>query len=261
LLRHVESFFRIGIRDLGEDALRGIEVIADDVDEYRVVRLLGCWVDRLRGCGVARLRGGDLRNLLSAVCCPLSVPPPGAGDECDGEHGGEAHRPLPGSAAAAFEAPAEAVPDLLGVAFRHRERVDEREHAAERGVLRATFGAGIEMRRRIDVAIVMADQFFVVQVLHGFDLTNGSRASRSFRTARKIVCFVALTWMPSVLPISSTGIPSKWRSTNAVRSLSLRRFIAAATCCCSSALSAMRSGSGASELGSSTSTSPPYCLS
>ena len=47
--------------------------------------------------------------------------------------------------------------------------------------------------RAVGVVIVMSDQLFFCQVLHGFGLTNGSSDSRSLRTARKIVCFAALT--------------------------------------------------------------------
>ena len=47
----------------------------------------------------------------------------------------------------------------------------------------------------VDVVVVVRDQLFFCQVLHVVGLTNGSSASRNLRTARKIVCFAALTWI------------------------------------------------------------------
>ena len=74
--------------------------------------------------------------------------------------------------------------------------IDEREHAAERVELRAALIARGEMyarERRIAVVVVVRNKLFFCQVLHGVDLTIGSSASRNLRTARKIVCFAALT--------------------------------------------------------------------
>src|SRR5204863_10161357 len=153
-------------------------------------------------------------------------------DERDGQHrrGGESDLPVAEAPALAAELPSELRPDLLRVAFtalRDGHGVDERQDAAQRFELRAALGAGgevlLDLRGGVAVVVVMQDELFFGQVLHGFVLdccfTRGSSDSRSFRTARKMVCFAAFTWMPSVLPISSTGIPSKWRRTNAVRSL------------------------------------------
>ena len=74
-------------------------------------------------------------------------------------------------------------------------------------------------------------------------VTNGSSAARIFRTARKMLCLVALVRRLSVCPISSIDMPSKCRSVNAARSIGLSRSIASTTRSWISALSASRSGS------------------
>jgi hypothetical protein len=46
-------------------------------------------------------------------------------------------------------------------------------------------------------------------MFHGAVLGIFARVTRSFRTARKIACFVALTEMSSVTPISASESSSK----------------------------------------------------
>ena len=85
----------------------------------------------------------------------------------------------------------------MAAALGHGRVGDEREHASDRLVLQPALRAFAEVQlgggRRIVVVVVVRDELFFVQVLHGFGLTSGSSASRNFRTARKIVCFAALT--------------------------------------------------------------------
>ena len=71
---------------------------------------------------------------------------------------------------------------------------------------------------------------------------SGSSATRIFFTARNTLCFVAFVFSPSARLISSIERPSKWRSTNAARSMRLRDYIAEATRSCTSALNIKRSG-------------------
>ena len=103
------------------------------------------------------------------------------------------------AAAIAAELPAQARPDFVSVgvaALGDGKLIDEREDAAQRVELRAAFLARGEMprrERRVTVVVVVRNQLLFCQVLHGVDLTTGSSASRNLRTARKIVCFAALT--------------------------------------------------------------------
>ena len=125
--------------------------------------------------------------------------PEDAADECDDERRGDRHPAVDGAAAIAAELPAQARPHFVAVrvaALGDRKLIDEREDAAQRVELRAAFLARGEMlrrERRIAVVVVVRNQLFFCQVLHGVDLTIGSSASRNLRTARKIVCFAALT--------------------------------------------------------------------
>ena len=144
--------------------------------------------------------------------------PQHAGEKRHSEHSRNSESRLPGAAAAmlASEFPSQTRPDLFAVtarAFRHRHVIDECQYALDRVVLCAADVAREQMLRdrgrRFVIVIVMQYELLFCQMLHVEDLTNGSSDSRSFRTARKIVCFAAFTWMPSVLLISSTGMPSK----------------------------------------------------
>ena len=58
---------------------------------------------------------------------------------------------------------------------------------------------------------------------------NGCSSRRIFRTARKMLCFVALVFSPSIRAISSIDSPSKWRSVKAARSISVSSAIAPAS--------------------------------
>src|SRR5258708_1331362 len=169
-------------------------------------------------------------------------PPEPTGEEDQGNHGCCCECLPDARTTATSQPPAEVVPDLRAVvvgALWNRQIIDECEHTAEGVVLGAAVRAGIQVqlgRSRFDAVVVIAvqDELLFIQVLHGLDLTKGSSDSRNLRTARKIVCLAALTWIPSVLPISSTGIPSKWRSTNALRSLPVSCSMALLTSTCSS---------------------------
>ncbi len=72
--------------------------------------------------------------------------------------------------------------------------------------------------------------------------TRDSSAVRILRTARKMLCLVALVLMPRARLISSRDRPSTWRSMNAARSIGLSRSIAPLMRACTSVLSMRRSG-------------------
>ena len=55
----------------------------------------------------------------------------------------------------------------------------------------------------VGIAVEVQDQVFVGDVCHASD----SSAVRIFLTARKMLCFVALVFMPSAAPISSIECP------------------------------------------------------
>ena len=57
---------------------------------------------------------------------------------------------------------------------------------------------------------------------------NGWSSRRIFRTARKMLCLVAEVFSPSFPPISPIDSPSKWRSVNVARSISVSSAIAPA---------------------------------
>ena len=59
------------------------------------------------------------------------------------------------------------------------------------------------------LAVVVEHQLVFVWVAHDDVVTNGSSAARIFRTARKMLCLVALVRRLSVCPISSIDMPSK----------------------------------------------------
>ena len=64
------------------------------------------------------------------------------------------------------------------------------------------------------LSVVVEQELFFTDVFHVRpELITGSSARRIFRTARKMLCLVALARWPSTRPISRMDIPSKWRST------------------------------------------------
>src|SRR5437764_354738 len=258
---------RVGVDHFEQHALGLIEVVADDDEEDLVgFGLIGDGRHSVGAPAPGRACAGGSAN-AHTLHRPLM--PQNPAEEGDDQHGrrGESDLPVARAPALAAELPAQARPHFFAVmaaALGDGHGVDEREHARERLGLRAALRARAEVLLDVGggiaVVVVVQDELFFGQVLHGFVLTRGSSDSRSLRTARKMVCFAALTWMPSVLPISSTGMPSKWRSTNAVRSLPDSRCMAALTCSCSSDDSSSRSCSAsalAAPVSSASSGSPP----
>ena len=88
----------------------------------------------------------------------------------------------------------------------------------------------------VALAVVVEQQFLVAHMpacrcgsCHGHASTNGASAVRILRTARKMLCLVALVLRPSSEPISSIESPSIWRSVNAARSISVNRDIVSVT--------------------------------
>src|SRR5664280_3631731 len=79
------------------------------------------------------------------------------------------------------------------------------------------------------LAVVMQNQLFFTQVVHLAALTKGSSALLNFCTARNTLCLAAPGWQPSTRLTSSIHMPSKWRSTNAVRSEALNSVMAPVT--------------------------------
>jgi hypothetical protein len=63
--------------------------------------------------------------------------------------------------------------------------------------------------RVFGVAVMVENEILFVEMFHGAVLGIFARVTRSFRTARKIACFVALTEMSSVTPISASESSSK----------------------------------------------------
>src|SRR3989449_6247756 len=162
-----------------------------------------------------------------------------------------------------------------GIALGNWSSLDGGEDALERLIALTAGIAGGEMALDCGalvgfghVAVVIRDKLFFIWVRHwfglgarlaatfGFTWTKGSRARRSFCTARKTLFLVALVRKPNARPISSMDWPSKCLSRNAARSVGLRAPSAFATWRPSSALSNSRSGAG-SGLGNSRTVSEP----
>src|SRR5436305_7637465 len=97
---------------------------------------------------------------------------------------------------------------------------------------------------RIGLAVIVQDQLFFGQMIHLAVPTRGSSALRNFFTARNTLCRAAVGWHPSTRLTSSMHIPSKCRSTKAVRSETLSWLVAAEIRDRASPLIAIRSGVG-----------------
>ncbi len=117
---------------------------------------------------------------------------------------------------------------VFGGALRHGQPIHDVEHALQRGVVRPAFAAFFQMLLMwrgcrsaaviVAFAVVIQNQLFFTQVIHFAVLAKGSRALLNFCTARNTLCLAAPGWQPSTRLTSSMHMPSKCRSTNAVRS-------------------------------------------
>src|SRR6516165_4725416 len=72
------------------------------------------------------------------------------------------------------------------------------------------------------VAVEVQDEVVVADGVHD-NYRSGCNAPRNLRTARKIACFEALTFIDMVCAISSIEWPSACRKTKAVRSITVMR--------------------------------------
>ena len=177
---------------------RAVEVIADDDEEQTVFRRRR-WRPAAPGAGCECRRCARLPAGVSLRCVRAchNIPPMKAMARCGGDRDDAAswrtRRRRCRASSAGGSRPARRSVAALG----NRQLIDQRQHAAERLELRAAL-----VRRRRDAArrrrrrrrgSSAATSCSSCQVLHGVDLTNGSSDSRSLRTARKMVCFAALT--------------------------------------------------------------------
>src|SRR3984957_6555865 len=87
----------------------------------------------------------------------------------------------------------------------------------------------IKKHQLVFVDVIHIDVIHLGEMIHLAELTSGSRLRRSFWTARKILCFVALAPVPSANPISSIDKPSKCRRMKAALSCPLSSSSAAWT--------------------------------
>src|SRR5439155_3270572 len=129
-------------------------------------------------------------------------------------------------------------PDFRAITLRpirNRQRLDGRQDPLKGLVIRPARFAAFEVLRDLVTArslpVMVEDELIFVQVVHGIAFNTGSSARRIFCTARKMLCLVALGPVPRARPISSIDRPSKWRSTNAVRSIGVSCSITASTFC------------------------------
>ena len=141
------------------------------------------------------------------------------GQQQDGERSGRRQpiRPEPHAPPRDFllrQTVTNALPDLEAIliaAFRRVGCCDEPECPRQLAICGGAGLAPVEMDLDVGAApalvVVVEDQVLFGVVLHDSP-RNGSSAVRSFRTARKTLCFVALAPSPSVLPISAIDRPS-----------------------------------------------------
>src|SRR5262245_59757750 len=248
------------VHDVGEYSLGAIEVVGHRCQQDS----LACVVSARAWKALGGLSGGSESGRRRAV----RRRPPSAchkGRHQQDGKGSDRGEPLDSEPDAPprdflFRKPmTDALPDLQAVlvaAFRRFWSGDEPQRPGQRAIVScaalALIQVDFDVRAAAALAVVMEDQILFGVVLHDSP-RSGSRAVRSFRTARKTLCFVALVPSPSVLPISAIDRPSWCRSVNAARSSGVRSVIAVATVRSMRALAASRSGSGDSLCGCSSS--------
>src|SRR5205823_4237016 len=121
---------------------------------------------------------------------------------------------------------------ILRGALRHGQRIHHVEDALHPAVETPAALAFLQVPFSGEaiafLAVIMQDQLLFTQVIHFAVLTKGSSALLSFCTARNTLCLAAPGWQPRTWLTSSMHMPSKCRSTKAVRSEALNSFMASA---------------------------------
>src|SRR5262245_14529573 len=249
---NIDRSLGIGVHQLDQHHLGTLEVIPHCDQQNALAHLL--LARRLDSGRASR----HFRRRLAAV---MREEP--SRQERSDQHGGEDSsrcQPPPHGRGQPTEPPPrrnlrlDAAPELgpiFGAAFGNRQRIDRIQHALQRAVGHAAIVAGFQVLLAGEslpfFSVIMQNQLFFTQVFHLAPLITGSRARLSFCTARNTLCLAAPGWHSSTRLTSSMHMPSKCRSTKAVRYVALSSFMASATRSRTSPLNVTRSGDGSFE--------------